>query len=327
VDAIVDAYYAYDFTRPLTRIRPFATEPARHNELNLNFGLLRGQYSAERVRASFGLGTGTYFEANYAAEPDLFKNVFEAYAGVNLGGDTWLDAGVLPSHIGFESAITPLNATYSRSVIAEYSPYYLAGARLTVQPAEGLTAALLVVNGWQIIRETNNAKSVGLQLTYQATDRLLLNYSNYLGDEAPDAQEGEDVERQIRFFHDFYATLAVSEDVSVTAAFDVGTQGRPTEDLSWYGGAVVARVALDPRWALGLRGELFHDPDQAVISTGTDDGFEVVGGSVNLDHAFAEGVLLRLEGRLMQADQPVFPGRDGLEKTNALLTSSIAIRF
>jgi hypothetical protein len=328
LDAVVDAYYAYDFTDPVGRARSFATEPARHNEFSLNLALLHAHYTAERVRVSVGLATGTYMEANYAAEPDLMKNVFEGWAGVRLGGNTWLDAGVLPSHIGFESAITPLNATYSRSLIAEYSPYYETGARLTVAPNERFTAAVLVLNGWQNIRETNDAKAVGVQLQFKPTDRLLLNYSNFVGDEAADAGGTTDPERQVRFFHDFYAQLAASDRVSLTGAFDIGTQERPGQDhATWYAAALVGAVTLDPRWTLGLRGELFHDPDQVVVATGTAGGFEVAGGSLNVDFRAAEQLVLRLEGRWLTARDPTFPGGDGLESNLELITSSVAVRF
>jgi hypothetical protein len=320
-DAVIDVYYSYDSTRPPNRTRPFATEPARHNEFNVGFALARGTYSAERVRASLGLTTGTYADANYAAEPQLLKNIFEAFAGVRLADRAWLDAGVLPSHIGFESAITSANATYSRSLIAEFSPYYVTGARVTFEAGERLTAAVLVVNGWQNIRETNDAKAAGVQIQYRPTESLLLNYSNYIGDEA---QDGDD--RRLRIFHDLYAQAALSESASITVAFDVGTQegSEGQQDMTWYGGAVVAAFAVAPRLSLGVRGERYSDPDQAIVSTGTADGLEAWGASVNLDYHAADPVLLRLEGRLQDADAAVFPGRDGLETRNVLVTAALA---
>jgi hypothetical protein len=325
-DGFLDAYYTWDFNQHPGRVRPFATEPARHNEFAVGLALLRAQYGAERVRASVGLATGTYIEANYAAEPDLLKNIFEAYAGIELGGGAWLDAGVLPSHIGFESAITSSNMTYSRSLIAELSPYYETGARLTVQPSDRFSAALLVVNGWQIIRETNGAKSAGVQLQFRPRPNLLLNYSNYLGDEAPD--DDETGGRLIRFFHDFYAQLDVSGRLTLTGAFDVGTQELPAdESATWYGAALVGRWWLSERWAVGMRGELFHDPDQVVAVSGTPAGLEAVGGSLNLDYRPAERVLLRIEGRLFDANDPVFPSDQGLERTDALLSTSLAVTF
>jgi hypothetical protein len=83
LDGVIDAYYAWDLARPADRGRAFAIEPARHNEFALNLALIRAQLA--NARGSLALATGTYVEANYAAEPDLLKNVFEGYAGVKLG--------------------------------------------------------------------------------------------------------------------------------------------------------------------------------------------------------------------------------------------------
>lgn len=328
-DAVVDVYYAYDFNQPPGRLRAFATQPARHNEFNLNLALVRAQYATNRARASLGLATGTYVEANYAAEPDLFRNIFEGYAGVRLGGDTWLDAGVLPSHIGFESAITPGNRTWSRSLMAEFSPYYETGVRLSFQPVSKLAATVLVLNGWQNIRETNSGKAAGLQLQYRPTPRVLLNYSNYVGDEAPDVAEGEeDPGSLIRFFHDFYAQFAITDRLGLTGGFDIGTQERPGEDAAlWYTAALLGHVQLWSKWALCARVEYFRDPDQAVVATGVEDGFITTSGSITLDHAPAERILLRLEGRLFGSRDRVWPSADGLTSRDAFLVSSIAMTF
>ena len=327
-DAVVDTYFAWDFNRPDGGARAFATQPSRHNEFALNLALVRVQYSSSEsatpARASIGIATGTYMEANYAAEPQLFRNIYEAYAGVGLGRGTWLDAGILPSHIGFESALTPANRSWSRSLIAENSPYYEAGVRLTLQPTHQLTVALLALNGWQNIRETNDGKAAGLQLAYRPTARLLLNYSNYIGDEAPSGSD----DAAIRFFHDIYAQLAVSDRVGITAAFDSGSQQRADGDAAvWHGSALLAHVQIAPRWTVCGRAEYYHDPDQAIVNTGTEAGLVATGGSLTLDYAPAERVLLRTEGRVFGTDRRVWPSRDGLENRDAFLVTSLAITF
>jgi hypothetical protein len=326
VDAFVDTYYAYDFNRPGDRTHPFATQPFRHNEFNINLAFVRGQVSADRVRGTMALATGTYMQSNYAAEPDLLQNVLEAWAGIRLGGNVWLDAGVFPSHIGFESAISTSNWTLSRSIMAEYSPYYESGARLTVPLSDKFTATGLVVNGWQNIHETNNSKSFAVQLQYRPTDRLLLNLSNYIGNETPDAEGQEDNESQLRVFHDVYAQLTLSEKFSAAAVVDHGTQQRAgADDATWWAAALLGRVTLTPEWLLGLRLEHYNDPDQVIIATGEPDGFVTTGGSVNLDYQPVTGVMWRNELRLFGSDAEIWPSRNGLKKSGGFLMSSIAI--
>ena len=72
------------------------------------------------------MAAGTYMNANYAAEPEYLKNIYEANAGIKISKNEnlWIDVGILPSHIGFETAIRKDNWTLTRSMVAENSPYY-----------------------------------------------------------------------------------------------------------------------------------------------------------------------------------------------------------
>ncbi len=105
-----------------------------------------------RYRARFTLQAGTYANDNYQAEPGVLRNVFEAWAGLalNRGNTLWIDAGVLPSHLGFESAVSMDNWTLTRSLSTESSPYYLAGVRLEYyQDAAGAIIPVSDTNGFR----------------------------------------------------------------------------------------------------------------------------------------------------------------------------------
>ncbi len=64
--------------------------------------------------------------------------------------------------MGMESWISRDNPTYTRSLVAEYSPYYQSGVKFTWAPSSRITAQLDVVNGWQNISENNSGKGAGL---------------------------------------------------------------------------------------------------------------------------------------------------------------------
>lgn len=133
ISGYIDAYYQYDFNKPATNNRPgFIYSHNRHNEFNANLAFLKASYSAESVRVNLALAAGTYMNANYASEPGVLKNIYEANAGVKLSKtlNLWLDAGIFASHIGFESAISKDSWTLTRSILADNSPYYEAGAKI-----------------------------------------------------------------------------------------------------------------------------------------------------------------------------------------------------
>ena len=66
--------------------------------------------------------------------PDLARNIQEAYVGYRVTDKLWIDEGIYFSHIGFESWISRDNWTYTRSLDAEFTPYYQSGVKATYQP-------------------------------------------------------------------------------------------------------------------------------------------------------------------------------------------------
>ena len=89
---------------------------------------------------------------NLQAEDAVTGQVFEASVGFKLSKhkEWWLDMGILPSHIGFESAIGADQLTLTRSMMADNSPYYESGFRLSYNSSnQKWFLALLCVNGWQ----------------------------------------------------------------------------------------------------------------------------------------------------------------------------------
>ncbi|TDH20088.1 porin [Segetibacter sp. 3557_3] len=233
----LDAYYSYDFSKPATHQKaPFLYNYNRHNEVNINLALASLSYKRQRARATLGLMTGTYAQYNLADEPQVLRHVFEANAGVKLSAheNLWLDAGILPSHIGYESAISKDCWTLTRSILAENSPYYEAGARLSYTTInKKWYAAILLLNGWQRItrRAGNNTPSLGTQLTYTPSDNLSINWSTFVGNNEPDSA------RQWRYFNNLYAVWKLNKALGFTIGFDYGMQQKQRGSSNfntWY---------------------------------------------------------------------------------------------
>ena len=171
ITGFVDVFYVYDFNRPPGDFRQdFLFNHNRHNEFNLNLGMVGLDLAHAKYRAKFTLQTGTYANDNYAEEPGVLKNIFEAWAGISLNrkNTLWADAGILPSHIGFENAISMYNWTLTRSLSAENSPYFLTGVRVSYTGKKDWYFAGLVINGWQRIQRVsgNSLPSFGTQVAY-----------------------------------------------------------------------------------------------------------------------------------------------------------------
>jgi hypothetical protein len=330
----VDGYYAYDFNRPPTFDRSFTTQPARHNEFNVNLAYVEAKLDAPHYRGRFAIQTGTSVQSNYAGEPrngsvsgpDLARLVQEAVVGVRVADDLWLDGGVFLAHIGMESFISRDNPIYTRSLVADYSPYYESGAKLTWTPTPTVTAQLDVVNGWQIISESNSSKSAGIRVDVSPSATASYSYFNYIGDEAPDTA----ARHQIRFYNGIGAKLNLTPAFQVMAEADYGTQqpvpGSGT--ASWYGAMLIGRYQMTASSALTSRIEAYEDKDQVIVVTGRSDGLRTTGASIGFDLSPAPRVLWRSELRGYQGEHAVFPlGRAGLSKNDAFVVTSLGLTF
>jgi hypothetical protein len=329
--AFVDAYYAYDAGRPLNFDRAFTTQAARANEFNVNLAHVEMLISASRVRGRLALQAGTSVQANYGAEaangavsgPLLARHLQEAYAGYQLNDALWVDAGIFFSNMGAESWISSDNLTYTRSVVAEYSPYYSTGVRAVWQASPRLVARLDVINGWQNISETNTDKAVGTRLDFTVKEGTTVSHYLYAGTETDGRQ---------RNFTGITATSAVTPRLKLLFQVDVGQQGRGGGGGTdrWNGGVLVARWAATEAVGLVARGEWYRDPAQVIIVTGVGAPFRATGGSVGLDVSRAGGFTWRTEVKALGADAEIFPDRaaaGGTSRTNLLLVSAFTLRM
>lgn len=322
-----EAYYSYDFNHPADHLKPgFIYSHNRHNELNLNLAFVKVNYTSDRVRGNVAIMAGTYAQYNLAAEPDLLRHVYEANAGVRIGKDLWVDAGILPSHIGFESAIGKDCYTLTRSMAADNSPYYEAGAKITWNPDEKWTFAAMYLNGWQRIRRVdgNQTPAFGTQVTFKPSDKITLNYSTFIGNDKPDSV------RQMRYFNNLYGIFTITDKFSLIAGFDYGfeQQEKGSGDMNgWYSPVVIARYAFTGKLALAGRAEYYSDEHGVIISTGTPHGFKTAGYSLNLDLTPVPNVMFRLEGRLLSSKDEVFLRDNKPEQNNASVTAALAFWF
>lgn len=321
ISGYAEVYYLQDFNRPISNIRPgFIYSHNRTNEVNLNLAFIKAAYNQDRVRANLAVAAGTYMNANYAAEPGVLKNLYEANVGVQLSEmhDLWLDAGIMPSHIGFESAIGKDNWTLTRSIMADNSPYYEAGARFSyASPNSRWYLAVFYLNGWQRIQriDGNTTPAFGHQVTFKPTDGITLNSSSFVGSDKPDST------RQLRYFHNFYAIVQVIEQFGLTAGFDIGMeqQEKGNGDYhTWYTPVLIAKYSPTTTFSLTARGEYYRDEHGVIIATGTPSGFQTWGYSLNVDYQLLPNLVWRTEVRNLSSKDDIFIKRDGVTTGNSV---------
>jgi len=329
ISGYVEAYYSYDIGNPENHERPaFFYSFNRHNEVNLNLGLVKANYSTDDVRGNFGLMAGTYPQYNLAGEQNLLKNIFEANVGFKISKkkNMWIDARILPSHIGFESAIGKDCWNLTRSILAENSPYYESGVRISFTSGnEKLYLAAMYLNGWQRVQRIpgNQTPTFGTQLTYKPNSKVTFNWSTFAGNEQPDSV------KQMRIFNNFYGQFQLTEKFGITAGFDIGMQQNANKSAynNWYSPVLIMQYKPTSKVRIAARAEYYTDEKGVIIATGTQNGFQTMGYSLNLDYAVSDNVLWRIEGRGLNSKDEIFTMDNKPSKQNYFFTTSIAISF
>ena len=273
--------------------------------------------------------TGTYANANLAAEPGVLKNIFEANVGAKISKNKtlWIDAGIFASHIGFESAIGKDCWTLTRSILADNSPYYESGAKISyTSDNEKWVVSGLVLNGWQRIQRVdgNNTPAFGHQLTYKPTSKITLNSSSFVGSDRPDSS------RQMRYFHNLYGIFQLHEKFGVILGFDIGVQQKSKGSSAyntWFSPIIQARYNVSSKSTIAARLEYYSDVNGVIISTSTPHGFQTYGYSVNLDYKLAENVCWRIEGKAFSSTDKIFTIDNAPSNKNYVATTSLAVSF
>ncbi len=298
-EAFVDTYYMWDLSRP--EKRAFTTQPLRHDQPSVNLAHLGFRLETSHWRSRVVLQAGDSVERNAILEPGIEKYIQEAYVGYRINPRTWLDGGIYLGHIGMESWISKDNPTYSRSLMLDYVPYYASGLRLDHQVNDHSGFQLHLMQGWQIVSETNSAKSAGLQ--YRWKD---FTYNNFLGDE----NVYPDEPTRFRHYHNFIVKFD-----SLTMSFDIGQE----EDDTWGALAGVLRQVLNETQSLAFRLEHYFDPKGANVGT----RFITQSASVNFDQTF-ERLLWRNELRGFYSEERVYPDK---KHWDAFIVTSLSVSF
>ncbi|MCS7018511.1 MAG: outer membrane beta-barrel protein [Cytophagales bacterium] len=330
IGAYIDMYYGV-LTDGRSGDVPYFVSMSRSNELTINLAFIDVKYHAERFRARFTPAVGTFMNANYAAEPGTLKNILEASAGFQLSQtkNIWLDAGILGSPYTNESPISREQLMYTRSFAPEYVPYYLAGLKLSLPLSNQVTTYLYLLNGWQQIADPNRQKSVGTQLEWKPSEKHLLNWNTYIGDErsssAPD--------NRMRYFTDVYWLYNLSGGFSFTTCVYIGNQKRQraTGELSnnfWWQANFIARYRLSKGLSVSGRLEYFSDPASVQISPiHPSNGFASYSSGVCLNWQVNRLALFRAEGRHFFSDRQVYDNGNAATSKMTWLITSMTIGF
>lgn len=322
VSGFLETYYAYDFSNPTNDVKlPFMYNYNRHNEFNVNNGLIRAQLQYGTTYASIAVHAGTYIDDNYALED--IKLFSEAYLGVYLNSNqkSSIEVGIMPSYIGFESATTASNLTLTRSILADNSPYFMTGIKYNYKPSDKWSFSGLVTNGWQRINKPQKdvAPAFGTQIVYKPAEKTTLNWSTFIG------KEFFRTKLAMRYFSNLYWDHTWNSKWRTILGFDFGIQDSSSlndKHLYWMSPVLIAQYSINSKWQTAVRLEYYHDEDNVIIAT--SDAFKTSGASINFDYLPNSKVKLRTEARYFDSKEAIFFDN---KSNNFFLSTSLSFEF
>ena len=238
--AFIDTYFAWDFGQPDAFDRPYTTQPARHDEFNVNLAFLEAKLTGEKVRGRVALQAGTSVQANYAGEPQRRERqrgrpariIQEAWVGVRVSPKVWVDGGIYFSPIGWESFdllgqpdLHPLPAGRLHPVLRDRRKVTWAGV------AEGDRAAPRGERLAEHLREQPATSRSSPGWTGRPRRRWPWRTRFYAGNEQLDT-----LPARTRYYNQLLAKVAAGHGWDFWGTFDVGVQTVPdASSQTWYG--------------------------------------------------------------------------------------------
>jgi Putative beta-barrel porin-2, OmpL-like. bbp2 len=174
-----------------------------------------------------------------------------------VGNGLTITAGIFNSLLGYESLHAKDNANYTRSWLADYTPYTMLGVNVRYPVSDRLTVAVYAVNRYGHLAYTTAQPSYGGQWAYKLTQQMTATQTVYWGpDQTSTALE----------FWRLYGNHIVEwkgDEVTVAVSFDIGTEriahqpGHPRTFV--VGSNMVVKWHIAGPWSVALRPEFYWD--------------------------------------------------------------------
>lgn len=344
----LDLSYAVDFNFPENhRWRSKATTP-RVNELAPNMALA---YVRKNITPSSSWGMEFSVQAGYdtdvlVPEPvperekpisaaDTLRHFSRANVSylVPMGKGLTVTAGLFNSYIGYQSLYSKYNFNYTRSYMADYSPYIMFGLQARYPVSDTIVVGLYAINGYTYLSHINDHLSYGTQVAWKMHPNLTFTENLYYGpDQANTALEFW------RFFSDSILEWQ-RNPVTLAVIYDIGTENAAEQvgypRTFWTGAALFARWNVQGPWSVAVRPEVYWDRNGRL--SGSEQLLKAI--TATLEYQFVKGwsgALLRLEYRYDESTGPdggffkggeVAPGVIGLAREQQLVIASVVCSF
>lgn len=235
-----------------------------------------------------------------------------------IGNGLTFKAGLMHSFIGFESLYAGKNPNYTRTYIADYSPYFLIGAGGEYAFSQTFSTAFFLVTDYNYLAFTGHQPKYAGQFKWAFEPGWSYNQSYFFG-----PQQADNALAYWRGFSDSVLTYE-KDNWLIAMAYDVGTEKRQTDGVQtlWMGSAIWTRWHIGGPWTVAIRPEVYWDPNGEL--TGAEQWIAALTATAEVKLPIdGSATLLRAEYRHDTSTGPqggfYNPNRDALQAGNLLV--------
>ena len=293
----------------LTIEKPVSTESPMGFKTELMFGTDAEVVGG--VTGGLGANAHTHGQSGETAVSDEVE-LQEAYAEylAPLGNGLDVRIGKFATLHGAEVIEAKDNWNISRSFLFGYAiPFTHTGGRATYAWNDKLSTTVGVSNGWDLVDDTNKAKTVEFNVTATPLDGVSLCSTYMFGAE----QAGDNTNQ--RHLLDLVLGWQPIEPLQLKLNYDYADEddgGGSADNAVWHGLAAYARYALTEKAAIAGRMEYLNDADgvRTAFTSGingvTDDDIRLYEFTLTGEYKLTDHLLTRLEYRHDTANAEVF---------------------
>ena len=209
-------------------------------------------------------------------------------------------AGKYVTNAGAETINPTAMTNFSRSILFGYAiPFAHTGIRAVYAINDMVTVLAGVNNGWDDLKDTNDAKTAEFGVTITPMKGLSILLTDYVGSERVGGLVGNGPQGNRNIF-DLVVNWAATDALSFTVNYDYGFQEdtqtvtpNASSKAKWDGVAGYVNYQFNDMWRISVRGEYFDDKDG--YRTGIEQKWKE--GTVTLGFMPAKSTEIRLEAR------------------------------
>lgn len=350
VSGFIDTTYNYNFNKPYTQANELRSFDSKANSFLLNAAQLQIAGTAGDagyvVKFLGGTDAAVITSVNELTQMDNFE-VEEAYLTYKCPKTlVGLKAGKFVTYEGIEVIESKDNPTISRGYLFGLAEAFT-HTGVTLNRAFGMfDLSAGIVNGWDLVSDNNQAKTLIGKLGINFGDPLSLAISGSHGAEQLEdtststVTNGRSVNGDMRDSLDVVATVKMLPKTTIYLQGNWGTEANAATDPvstnlvrdSWHGAGIQPVIAFTDKFSLGSRLEYFYDRFNSRVGAGTAGILAPTTTAMQKDMAFTNFTItpsykmtdtttFRLEYRYDTANKKVFTDDKGAEKDSASTVS------